>query len=117
MSDDSPTEEKVPKFDVILPVGVYLRAEAIERAQSLIKAGKRVYYKYQCEKCQTKCCFTEPNVLYEAGICPNCEHITTIQYAGFTIVTDIGSKFKPTAIKKGKKNVRKFSRKDEAPEA
>jgi hypothetical protein len=50
----------------------------------------QVRFKFTCEKCQTRCTFTEPNMLFETGDCSVCGHTTVVKEGGFLMEIKIG---------------------------
>ena len=78
------------------------RADILAKANEFITAGKGktcVYYRYTCAKCNARCGFNEPNVLYDVGICSNCGTETIIEEAGFMSVTELEPKRKKATHK------------------
>ncbi len=44
-----------------------------------------VKFKFTCMHCGTRCTLSEPNVLYESGICCECGKETMILFGGFSL--------------------------------
>lgn len=76
------------------------REAIIKQAQDYIDAGggkTKVYYRYTCVHCKARCGFSEPNTLFEIGVCSNCSKETEIEEAGFMSVTQFVPKQKKGA--------------------
>lgn len=70
-----------------------LSREEIQKLANIYIAESKgktcVYYRFTCSnpECGSRCGFNEPNILYEVGVCSNCEKETVITEAGFMVVT------------------------------
>lgn len=74
----------------------YERDEIIRRAEMAIRVyggplRARVYFKFTCPKCQTRCVFDRPNTLFERGECYTCGHEAPVEKAGFLL--ELGEPF------------------------
>jgi hypothetical protein len=66
--------------------GLPFREAAIRASELLVEhPTAQVYFKFTCEKCNSRQGFETPNTLYESGICEECGHTTDL-----TTKTDIG---------------------------
>lgn len=67
------------------------RKQALERLSEIKKLSEgtsRLYFKFTCQKCKARCMFRDPDILYEIGICPECDTENNIKEAGFMVVTE-----------------------------
>ena len=86
-------------YDGILKRHDLPRESITKLADDYIRESKgrtRVYYRYTCAHCEARCAFTSPNILYEVGVCSNCNKETSIEEAGFMAVTELVPKGKKT---------------------
>lgn len=72
----------------------YPREEIMEMANKAIAAAggpgaARVYFKFTCAKCGNRCQFTEPNKLYERGVCCECGTDQPVTEAGFSLALQL----------------------------
>lgn len=84
-------------YDGILKRYDLPRKDIVKLAEDWIRESKgrvRVYYRYTCKHCQARCAFGTPNILYEVGVCSNCNKETEIESAGFMAVTEFVPKKK-----------------------
>ena len=82
-------------FDGILKRYDLPKDVAIEMGEGRVKdgAGKtRIYYRFTCAHCNARCGFSEPNILYDVGVCSNCGKETEITEAGFMTVEEFTPK-------------------------
>ncbi len=68
----------------------YPRDEIMEMAsRAILKHGGpqhcRVYFKFTCPNCGTRCQFDEPNSLYEEGECAECGMTAPVDEAGYAL--------------------------------
>jgi hypothetical protein len=61
-----------------------LAAETLSRLIAQHQAAE-VFFKFTCAHCGERCMLSEPNRLYETGICCVCGNETTIDKGGFTL--------------------------------
>ena len=52
--------------------------ELIELANTAVKQGWTLFFKFTCEHCGERQTFDVPNVLYTKGKCEECGHITSL---------------------------------------
>lgn len=45
----------------------------------------RVFFKFTCQWCGTRCTLNEANMLYENGECFKCGKLTKIDFGGFSL--------------------------------
>jgi predicted RNA-binding Zn-ribbon protein involved in translation (DUF1610 family) len=45
----------------------------------------RVFFKFTCPACGTRCTFNDPNTLYERGECADCGHDAPVTHAGYAL--------------------------------
>lgn len=62
------------------------RADAVARAEKLIRPGCDVYFKFTCEKCGERCTLSEPNKIYPRGECCKCGHEMPLEMIGFAVI-------------------------------
>jgi len=62
---------------------------AADRAVEQTPPGSKIdiHFKFTCEHCGERCILSEPNRLYENGICCRCGKETVIEFGGFSIIT------------------------------
>jgi hypothetical protein len=46
----------------------------------------RVFFKFTCTHCQTRCTFRQPSILYGHGTCFKCGKSTTVNSGGYLLV-------------------------------
>lgn len=63
---------------------VRMAEEAIRRSGG--PAAAKVFFKFTCVGCGTRCTFNEPNALYERGECASCGLDQPITEAGFALL-------------------------------
>lgn len=101
VNNDKPmTSAKAERtYDGVLKRYDLPREEALKRLAEITQASQgrsKLYFKFTCEGCKARCMFGTPNELYEAGICPECGHETTLAEVGFMVVTDFAQRVSPT---------------------
>lgn len=74
----------------------YPRAEIMRLAElAIARHGgperARVHFKFTCEACGARCTFEEPNQLFEEGECDQCQHMTPVRTAGFSLLLTTGA--------------------------
>lgn len=72
------------------PYGDLPLKELLERAESVVKAGGSVFFKFTCEKCGARQTFEEPNKIFLKGLCEECGCVTELKKAGFMAVLGSG---------------------------
>ena len=71
--------------------GDLLRDEIVRFAEETIASyggAAKVYFKFTCGHCGTRCTLKEANTLYEKGECVGCGKETVIERAGFLLVIE-----------------------------
>jgi hypothetical protein len=56
--------------------------EIAKEVEELVATGATVFQKFTCEACLARETMPDPNVLYKAGRCDECGHITNLELRG-----------------------------------
>lgn len=56
--------------------------ECARRAYAIAKAGGIIYQKFNCEGCRAEVTMNVPNIFFQHGTCPDCEHVTDLRRKG-----------------------------------
>jgi len=59
---------------------------AAQRTVNTYDGKVRVYFKFTCTHCQTRCTFKAPSILYGHGTCYKCGKSTTVTAGGYLLV-------------------------------
>ena len=67
------------------------REELALLADKALRSGGRskVYFKFTCRHCGTRCTFAEANTLFEQGECSACGKMSPVDEGGFMMVLEM----------------------------
>lgn len=99
MDRDPSSPEKI--LVVTKPPTDHPFAEIVEAVDRHVSQGRKCFQKFTCAKCKQRLTMEEPNILYKAGHCDNCGHVTDIEKQGCNYLMHIEGADKTEAFLKG----------------